>query len=80
MESLAVGADIITAPAKVLEEWAIAGMSLPGADYVYNASSFTDIPYKEVSLDKEWTEYDITHELTTKGVERFATDWNALIK
>lgn len=80
MQSLAVGADIITAPAKVLEDWAHAGMPIPRSDYTYDASAFEDIPYVEVSLDKEWNEYDLTHELTTKGVERFATDWNALIK
>jgi transaldolase len=80
MQSLAVEADIITAPASVLKEWAAAGMPLPDASFVYDVSSFTDIPYTEVDLNKEWNEYDITHPLTTKGIERFASDWNGLIK
>jgi transaldolase len=80
MQSLAVKADIITAPASVLKEWADAGMPLPDDSFVYDVSSFTDIPYTEVDLNKEWNEYDITHPLTTKGIERFASDWNGLIK
>jgi transaldolase len=80
MQSLAVGADIITAPAKVLIDWGNAGMPLPGADFVYDASAFKALPYTEVDMNKDWREYDITHELTTKGIERFASDWNALIK
>jgi transaldolase len=80
LQSLAVKADIITAPASVLKEWASAGMPVPDENFVYDISSFKDIPYEEVDLNKEWNEYDITHPLTTKGIERFATDWNALIK
>lgn len=80
MQSLLVGTDIITAPASVLKEWAAAGMPVPDASFVYDTSKFQDIPYQEVDLNKEWNEYDITHPLTTKGIERFASDWNALIK
>jgi transaldolase len=80
MQSLAVKADIITAPASVLKEWAAAGKPLPDENFVYDISAFKDIPYEEVDLNKEWNEYDITHPLTTKGIERFASDWNALIK
>jgi transaldolase len=78
-QSIAVGADIITAPASVLIEWGKAGMPIPGADYVYNTGALSDIPYVPIDLNKAWNEYDITHELTTKGIERFASDWNALI-
>lgn len=79
MQSLAVKADIITAPAKVLIEWADAGMPVPDENFHYDSSAFKKIDYKEVDLTKEWNEYDITHPLTTKGIERFASDWNALI-
>ena len=41
---------------------------------------FKEIPYKDIDLNKNWQEYDITHELTVKGMERFSADWNALIK
>ena len=79
MQSLALGADIITAPFTILQQWGKAGMPLPDKDYNYVHSQLKDIPYRDVGLNKKWTDYDIQHELTTKGVERFSTDWNALI-
>jgi transaldolase len=35
------------------------------------------IEYKELE-ELPWSEYTIEHELTTKGLEKFASDWNAL--
>jgi transaldolase len=61
---------------KILKEWQAADYSatpsVPEAD-------LAPIPFKEISLDKKWQEYDIHHDLTDKGIERFAADWNALI-
>jgi transaldolase len=79
MQSLALGADIITAPFGILEEWGKAGKPLPGPDFVYNPSGLKDIPYEDISLDKPWSAYDIRHELTDKGITRFSADWNELI-
>lgn len=79
MESLRLNADIITAPFKILEEWAKAGMTLPGPDSAYDAGPLTPISYKEFDLDQPWESFDIRHDLTDKGIERFSADWNALI-
>lgn len=79
MQSLVLGADIITAPYAILEQWGKAGMPLPDAGYAYNHSALRDIPYQVIDLKKPWSAYDIRHELTTKGVDRFASDWNSLI-
>lgn len=79
MQSIALGVDIITAPFAVLTEWGKAGMPLPGVDFKYDSSTMKDIPYQEIDLSKPWTDYDSMHELTDKGVERFASDWNSLI-
>lgn len=65
---IAMGSDIATAPAKVLREWHAAGMPI-----------LSPIPYREISLDKPWTEYSITHELTDQGLAKFAADWNSLM-
>lgn len=35
------------------------------------------IQYQELT-ELPWNEYDINHELTSKGLEKFAADWNAL--
>jgi transaldolase len=77
--SLQLGADIVTAPYKVLKEWARKDLSVPQEDYQYNQRNLKGIPYKNITLEKHWQEYDISHELTTKGIERFSTDWKKLI-
>lgn len=78
--SLALRADIITAPLKILKEWGAQGMPIPDGAYAYDTAGLRDIPYEDVPLDRPWREYDLRHALTDKGIERFASDWNALIK
>jgi transaldolase len=78
--ALRLGSDIITAPYEVLKTWAEKGMPMPGDAYKYDAKSLRPIPYREIELGKKWEDYDIRHELTDKGMERFSADWNALIK
>ena len=77
--SLAYGADIITAPAKVLLAWAEAGKPIPGPKYGYNSKGLAPIPAEALSLNKNWREYDIRHPLTEAGLKKFADDWNSLI-
>lgn len=77
--ALRLGSDIISAPYAILKAWAEKGLSMPAPGYLYNARSLKPIPYQDVSLDRPWHEYDIRHELTDKGMERFSADWNALI-
>ncbi len=79
MESLAQKADIITAPFSVLKDWADDGMPMPEPSFKYDAGLLKTIFYEEIALDKPWTDYDIHHELTDKGIKRFAEDWNNLI-
>lgn len=77
--ALKLGSDIITAPYDVLKAWGEKGMPVPGNDYRYDSKNLKPLLYKEISLDKKWEEYDIRHELTDKGMEKFSADWNALI-
>ncbi len=78
--ALALGSDIITAPTKIYKEWAAAGMPIPGANYKYDAGALKAIPYAALDLNKDWREFNIRHDLTDKGIEKFAQDWNALIR
>ena len=78
--ALHLGSDIITSPFKVLKEWAEKGMPMPGENFAYNAENLKPIPYEELDLSKDWREFDISHELTDNGIERFSNDWNNLIK
>ncbi|MGD0884544.1 MAG: transaldolase family protein [Thermodesulfovibrionales bacterium] len=78
--ALKLGSDIITAPFAILKEWGQRGLPVPGDDYVYRRTELKAIAYKHIDLTKKWQEYDIHHDLTDKGMEKFSQDWNALIK
>jgi transaldolase len=80
MASVQYGADIITAPLKVFEEWKGKGMPVPDISYIYPVSNLKPIQYQKIDLNKNWQEYNIAEELTEKGIEKFTADWNALIK
>ncbi len=77
--SIALGCDIVTAPYEILKEWAAKGRSLPGKDYKYDSRGLSPITYKDLDLLSNWEDFDISHELTVKGMERFSADWNLLI-
>ena len=77
--ALKLGSDIITAPFAILKEWGGRGLVLPSDDYRYDAKGLKPIPFEKIALTKGWQEFDIDHELTQKGMERFSSDWNALI-
>ncbi|MEN6616874.1 MAG: transaldolase family protein [Syntrophorhabdus sp.] len=80
MYALKLGSDIITAPYAILKEWGQKGLPMPSEDYSYDAAgNLKPIPYQEIDLSKPWQEYDIAHDLTTKGMEKFSADWNSLI-
>jgi len=77
--SLKLGADIVTAPYKLLKEWAQKGLPIPQENYHYNQKKLASIPYREIGLERNWEEYTISHKLTTKGIEKFSTDWNNML-
>jgi transaldolase len=78
MFSLHLQADIVTAPFKLLREWADNGMPMPGKDYKYDSSQFNPIPYLEINGKTPWKEMRFKHELIDKGLEAFAKDWTKL--
>jgi transaldolase len=78
--ALKLGSDIITAPFEVLKAWAEKGLPIPGDDYEYDSGKLKPIPYRHIELTGNWQKYDISHDLTDKGMEKFSADWNALIR
>jgi transaldolase len=78
--ALNLGSDIITAPFKVLKEWGEKGMPMPDENFNYDTLNLKPIPYQEINLNKPWQGYNIKHELTDIGIEKFSTDWNHLLK
>jgi len=77
--SLALGVDIFTSPQKILLEWAEGGMEIPEA-FVYHRSDLEAIPFESLDLSQSPESFDITHDLTDKGLKKFAEDWNSLIQ
>jgi len=77
--ALALGSDIITGRAKLIKEWKEGGMTVP-ATYSYSPKDLKPIQDVQLDLNKDWQEFDISHELTDAVIEKFAADWNALIK
>jgi transaldolase len=71
-------ADLVTAPANVLKTWADQKFPMPSNDFVYKNSG-RPISYDEVDLNRSWDTYDIRHELTTKGLEKFAEDYRKTV-
>lgn len=77
--AIKLGSDIITAPFKILEEWHNTGMLIPDNNFLYPKGELKDISYQQIDIKKDWQKFNITHELTEAGINRFAGDWNALI-
>ncbi len=77
--ALKLGSDIVTVPFAVLKEWAAGGLPVPGDDYRYDAKGLRPIPYRDLDLEQDWESFDLGHDLTRKGMERFSQDWNGLI-
>jgi transaldolase len=74
----AVGAELATVPAKVLVQWAESGFALPDDHFTFQPKG-ERIAYQELSLDRPWASYNIEHELTTKGVQKFVADYRATL-
>ena len=66
--------ELATVPAKILELWAETNFLMPDKQFQYKASG-KPIPYEELDLEKDWEKFDIQHELTRKGIEKFAADY-----
>ncbi len=75
------GSDIITAPLKVLKEWVEAGSSSSPRQgrMPIGQESLLPILYQDISLNKPWQEYNLQHNLTNAGLEKFTSDWNSLL-
>ncbi|MBI5619401.1 transaldolase [Candidatus Gottesmanbacteria bacterium] len=85
--ALWIKSDVITIPFKVFKEWAGQNFTLPPKDFLYDPPTgeagepgLTEIEYRELTLDKEWTEYDLFHDLTDVGLTRFWEDWKGIVE
>jgi transaldolase len=80
MDAISLQSPAITIPMKLFQQWADQGFSLPDENFTYNADALKPIPYQEFSLDKNWRNYDLHHDLTEAGLTRFTQDWQNFTK
>lgn len=76
--SFAGGAELATVPAHVLQQWAKRGFPLPDEKFTYQSVG-ERIPYQELDLNQPWQSFNIEHELTRKGIEKFVADYRATL-
>ena len=80
-----LGAELATVPSKVLQEWAAADFPMPDQDFKFKAvdakgKPLKPIPYKELDLNLPWDSFDLAHELTTKGIQKFVADYQSTLR
>lgn len=85
LTSFALDSELATVPAKLLEQWAASNFPMPPRDFTYKAADekgqqLKPIAYKELDLDRPWESFDSSHELTTKGIQKFVADYRSTLK
>jgi len=85
MGCFAMGVDLVTVPGKVLEAWAAKGLTMPEPGFTYDGvtsdgQALKPISYRELNLNQPWESFDLKHDLTTKGIERFVADFEKTLK
>ncbi len=83
--SFFLGTELATVPSKVLQEWAAAGFPMPDQDFMYKGvdakgKPLKPIPYKDLDLNLPWESFDLAHELTTKGIQKFVADYQSTLR
>lgn len=69
----AAGAELATVPALLLQQWAAERFPLPDDQFKYKAVG-ESIPYQNLDLNQAWQSFNVEHELTRKGIEKFVAD------
>lgn len=79
--AIKLGVHNITAPLKVLEEWSRNSKPLPLEDMadLDEMHGLAAVPYEQHDLSAEWTTFDIQHDLTDAGIQKFNDDWKSII-
>jgi transaldolase len=80
-----LGVELVTVPTKVLEAWAAKGLPTPDRNFVYRGvdavgKTLKPIPYKDINLNKSWNAFDLRHDLTKRGIEKFVADCEGTLR
>jgi transaldolase len=77
--SFDAGADLVTVPGRILEQWSNEGMPLPDEKFQYGPLG-ARIPYEDLALEQPWERFNIEHELTRKGIQKFVSDYRSTLR
>jgi transaldolase len=82
--AFALGVELVTAPSKVLEQWAAAGLPVPPENFQYQAvdadgNKLRSIPYHQIDINAPWDSFDLKHELTDQGIKKFVEDYQSTL-
>lgn len=75
-----MGADMITIPYGDFPAWIQAGKPTVIEGIERNRPGLSVVPYEQLDVTASWETFDISHELTSAGLQSFANDWNSVLK
>ncbi|KKQ36448.1 MAG: Transaldolase [Candidatus Roizmanbacteria bacterium GW2011_GWA2_37_7] len=81
--SIVYGADILTVPINIIEQWVHEDRFMPDESYRPDTKGLRSIVYKELPYHDDYAMYPIEYEkgsLLDEGLVKFANDWNSLIE
>jgi transaldolase len=83
--SFALSAELVTVPVSVVDKWAATGFPMPDQEFRYKGTDpsgkpLKAIPYKELDFNRPWESFDIAHELTTTGIQKFVADYQSTLR
>ena len=83
--SFALKAELATAPGKVLQEWASKGLPVADRSFVYKSvdsrgNALRPIEYKDLNLNAAWESFNLSHELTKQGIQKFVADYQGTLR
>lgn len=70
----------VTIPYKIFQEWIEQELPMPDETFAYNMEDLDRIAYQDLTLDQDWRNYNLDHDLTDVGLTRFMQDWRSIIK
>lgn len=80
--SIFFGADIITAPLKIIEEWVEEARWVPDNAYQIERNGLKPLLYQNIPLRSDFTNYPVeknSGSLLDEGLKKFVSDWKSLL-
>ena len=82
--TFSLGVELATVPAKILEEWAAAKFPMPDQNFQYQpvdakGKTLQPVPYVQLDLNSPWESFNLKHELTKIGIQKFVDDYKSTL-